>query len=131
MSDESFDPTGRLAEIHVEKMVRRMKYDWRQQTDKSRGVDGLIEVYRKRQPTARFIFVQVKSGFGNLRKTKSKTHYTVRLNPNDAKYWSLFNIPIILVWYNVRADRAHWVHIDKNSVTKKGAHIRVPKKFVF
>jgi hypothetical protein len=130
MPQES-DPTGRLAEIHVEKMVRRMKYDWRQQTDKSRGVDGLIEIYRKGVPTGRFIFVQVKSGLGHLRKTKSKTHYSIRVDAKDVEYWRRFNIPVILVWYNIGADRAYWAQIDINSVSQGGWQVRLSKKCVF
>jgi hypothetical protein len=125
------DPTGRLAEIHVEKMVRRMKYDWRQQTDKSRGVDGLVEIYRKGVPAGRFIFVQVKSGPGHLRKTKSKTHYSIRVDAKDVEYWRRFNIPVILTWYSIETDRAYWAQIDINSASQRGWIVRIPKKNIF
>lgn len=84
---------------------------WRPTPNDDVGLDGEIELGKEGEATARLIKVQVKSGksyFHNV--TASRFEFVA--NPEDLRYWSNANLPVVLVVYDPEKREGYWKHIQ-------------------
>lgn len=122
------DSLGRLGEHYVDEICGRLGCRWRPQHDKSYGLDGFVEVSGKGAKAGDFIFVEVKTGLGNI-SSSSKTHYSVRVDKEHTDYWLSIShrMAIILVWYDPDEKLAYWTPIRRGTVNPSGTAVRIPK----
>lgn len=115
-----------IVELAVHK---ELGWIFRRQPEVDVGIDGIIEeAVEKRNPTGRFLGVQVKSGESQIRRRGD--HFVIAVRNIHRKYWLKSNMPIILVTVlNPEDDpTCYFVEITKQafSQNRKNWEILIP-----
>jgi len=118
---------GKIGELHVETMTHRSGHAWRDQSEKSPHIDGIIEVKESGKFSGKFILVQVKSGKSYLSGFKNKT-FSIKIDPTTAQYLLGVPFPSLFVWYDDNRGRAFWSEVTERNLSPKRSRIRIPKR---
>ncbi len=111
-----------LAVNHVERQallcgfsVERIEHDY--------GIDLVLFTYTAAgEVESGCIFIQVKAT-GRLRWPRSQAQAPFRVSREDLVGWLKEFLPVILVVYDARADRAHWIHVQEYFATLSGFNL--------
>lgn len=91
----------------------------REVTNNDMGIDMYIEQVIDGEPTARFIAVQLKTGFGNVSINKRNGTFTVKnITEADKKYWDLSSCPVIVVFCDPETSTLYWT-LYRHDVCRK------------
>lgn len=81
----------------------------REVTSNDMGIDMYMEQVIDGNPTARFIAVQLKTGYGNISISKRNGAFTVKnITEADKSYWDLSSCPVIVVFCDPETSTLYW-----------------------
>lgn len=91
----------------------------REITSNDMGIDMYMEQVVNGNPTARYIAVQLKTGFGNVTVSKRTGIFTVKnISEADKKYWELSSCPVIVVFCNPDTSELYWTLYRQDTCRK-------------
>lgn len=74
-------------------------------------------------PTARYIAVQLKTGYGNVSVSKKSGGFTVKnISDADKKYWDLSFCPVIVVFCDPYTSTLYWT-LYRHDIIRKSVVI--------
>jgi hypothetical protein len=93
--------------MFVQGIVDEMGCVWRPTPNDDVGLDGEIELGKEGAATGQLLKVQVKSGKSYFHNPTGSS-FEFLANPDDLKYWSEANLPVILVVYDPDRHEGYW-----------------------
>ena len=117
MSDR-FTSTNQLGESILN--LRFLKYTgWipRKVLESDMGIDANIEQVINGVPTARYISVQLKTGFGNVYIDKKNNNFTYYIDSVHYEYWMFSSIPVILALCDPDKEIIYCTLLKKANIT--------------
>ncbi|MDG4834192.1 DUF4365 domain-containing protein [Solwaraspora sp. WMMD1047] len=104
-----------------------MGWAFREQPEADHGIDALVEVDGLRDPTGRYIALQIKSG-STFFKRKTRNGWRFTEKPRLLTYWLAHLMPVVLVIIDPATRLGYWVQITADAVneTNRGWSIEVP-----
>lgn len=82
-----------------------------------RGVDALIEFFERDNPTGKFMFAQVKSGY-SYTEIKNEHGYVFYFDQELKEYWSGCSLNVILIIYDSEKGNGYWQHISEKHIER-------------
>lgn len=127
-----YDPKERIGVNATENIVLN-DFEWifREQPIVDVGIDALVEQCTNGNPTGKFVAMQIKTGEGNFSISKDKlTYYVSNIH---YKYWSNFDMPLLLIAHLPKSGSTHWIEITKKNLKRTGKRwkLEIPKKNLF
>ncbi len=125
MKDKRINLTGEIGvsilRLHIQRKIGWIIRDIRE-TDV--GIDANIEQVINGNPTAKYISVQLKTGFGNVHISAlgdfifyfKETHY---------QYWLSSSIPVIIVLCDPDSDTLYWSQLTRRTIDRTPEGYRV------
>lgn len=124
-----YQKTERVGVTRVALIVED-EFDWifREQPIVDVGIDALVEKCDAGEPTGKFLALQIKSGEGNVYKSKTSNVYVYYISDVHYYYWVNLNMPILLICYIPNKKKSYWIEVNKINCTKttKGWKIYIP-----
>lgn len=92
------------------------------------GIDATIEQLVDGDPKAKYISVQLKTGFGNVYIT-ANGNFTFYFEETHYRYWLSSSIPVIIVLCDPETDTLYWNLITERNIrrTPKGYSMEINK----
>lgn len=92
------------------------------------GIDAFAEVAVGGRPTGRLVGLQIRSGPSYFTEESRGHGWIIRGPKRHLNYWLEYQLPVLIVLFDMRARRAHWVHVRPESAkfTPNGYRIDVP-----
>lgn len=121
-----YTPTNAIGMSIFEKCVlKELGWICRDTDQSDMGIDFNIEQVINGIPTAKYISVQLKTGFGNVYVANNKYIYYIK--PVHYDYWLSSSIPVILVLCDPDKEILYWENIKKSNIhkTEKGYKIEI------
>ncbi len=104
-----YNPTNSIGVNILKRFVNEIGWIPREVTSNDMGIDMYLEQVVDGNPTARYIAVQLKTGFGNVSVSKRTGAFTVRnISEEDRKYWDLSSCPVIVVFCDPDTSTLYW-----------------------
>lgn len=124
-----FDPIERIG-IHRVALTFLEQYGWieREQPISDFGIDMHLEIVEDGKPTGQIFALQIKSGESYFSKSTSED-YIYRGKKKHLDYWLSQSMPVLIVIYNPRENKAYWEHVKPGNVIKTNTDwkIKIPK----
>lgn len=124
-----FNPIERIG-IHRVALTFLEQYGWieREQPISDFGIDMHLEMVDDGKPTGQIFALQVKSGESYFSESSSES-YIYRGKNKHLDYWLSQSMPVLIVIYNPRENRAYWEHVKPGNVIKTNTKwkIEIPK----
>ena len=95
------------------------------------GIDATLEQVIDGDPKAKYISVQLKTGFGNV-YTNANGDFTFYFGEVHYRYWLSSSIPIIFVLCDPDTEMLYWEQITQRTITKtpKEYSLRIKKESI-
>ncbi len=108
MSKSRYNPIADEG-INAVGLIFNKKFKWifREQPKADMGIDAHIEVCRNGNPLGKLLALQIKSGESWF-KEESDGGFIYRGSLEHLKYWDEYSLPVIIVLYNPRTEKAYW-----------------------
>lgn len=122
-----FDPTDAIGMSIFEKCIsKELGWICRDTDQSDMGIDFNIEQVINGMPTAKYISVQLKTGFGNV-YTDNNNNFIYYIKPVHYDYWLSSSIPVILALCDPDREIIYWGIIKKSNIQKtpKGYKIEI------
>ncbi len=124
-----FNPIERIG-IHRVALIFLEQYGWieREQPISDFGIDMHLEIVDDGTPTGQIFALQIKSGESYFSESTSE-NYIYRGTNKHLDYWLSQSVPVLIVIYNPREDKAYWEHVKPVNVIKTNVDwkIKIPK----
>lgn len=125
MTKERVDLTGEIGlsilRLSIQKHIGWIIRDVRE-TDV--GIDATAEQVIEGNPTAKYISIQLKTGFGNVLTSASGDFYFY-FDDTHYRYWKSSSIPIIFVLCDPDSELLYWTQIVERSIEKTPKHYKL------
>lgn len=92
------------------------------------GIDANVEQVTKGNPTAKYISVQLKTGFGNIYKTKEGNVFIFYFNSVHYQYWLSSSIPVIIALCDPDKGTIYWELLKKRNIEKTDKRYKIAIK---
>lgn len=100
----------------------------REVTANDMGIDMYMEQVVDGIPKARYVAVQLKTGYGNVSVSKKTSSFTVKnISDADKKYWDLSSCPVIVVFCDPDTSDLYWT-LYRQDVCRKSVVINPQNK---
>lgn len=122
-----FNPTNAIGMSIFEKCIsKELGWICRDIAQSDMGIDFNIEQVISGIPTAKYISVQLKTGFGNV-YTDNNNNFIYYIKPVHYDYWLSSSIPVILALCDPDKEIIYWEIIKKSNIqeTPKGYKIEI------
>ena len=114
-----YSPTNSVGINILTRFVNDIGWIPREVTSNDMGIDMYMEQVIEGNPTARYIAVQLKTGFGNVSVSKRTGAFTVKnISDADRKYWDLSSCPVIVVFCDPESSELYWTLYRQDSCRK-------------
>ena len=124
-----FDPIERIG-IHRIALTFLEQFGWieREQPISDFGIDMHLEIVDGGKPTGQIFALQIKSGESYFKEETSQG-YIYRGENKHLEYWLSQSMPVLIVIYNPKYNKAFWVHVTQSNFTKTQTawKIEIPK----
>jgi hypothetical protein len=121
--------------LHRIALIIEDEFEWifREQPIVDVGIDAFVEKSVNGQPTGKFLALQIKSGEGNVYKSKTKDEYIYYMSNIHYYYWTNLDMPILLLCYIPDKKKTFWAEVNNTNCirTKEGWKISLPIKNIF
>lgn len=118
-----YNPTNSIGVNILKRFVNEIGWIPREVTSNDMGIDMYLEQVVDGNPTARYIAVQLKTGFGNVSVSKRTGAFTVRnISAEDRRYWDLSSCPVIVVFCDPDTTTLYWT-LYKQDIYRKSVVI--------
>ncbi len=97
-------------------ITKDLRWICRSTTNSDVGIDATIEQVIAENPTAKYISVQLKTGFGNVYIDKNKD-YTFYIDDVHYVYWLSSSVPVILVLCDPDTNNLYWQLVKKQNIS--------------
>lgn len=112
-------PTNATGVSILAQFVNSIGWIPREITKEDMGIDMYMEQVIDGTPTARYIAVQLKTGYGNVAVSKRNGNLTVKnISEADKKYWELSSCPVIVVFCDPDTLALYWT-LYRHDVCRK------------
>jgi len=118
---------------YVDRIVKRAGSEFRPiHLEHDYGLDGEIQLFRRRQHTGLYVYVQVKTGGSYFaRLSQDGTYIYLRnIKAGHKDLWRRANVPVLLIWVDTRSTevKAYWGMVPE---IFDGNRTRLEKRLVF
>lgn len=104
-----YSPTNSKGINILSNFVNEIGWIAREITNNDMGIDMYMEQVVNGNPTARYIAVQLKTGYGNVSINKRNDSFTVKnISEADKEYWDLSSCPVIIVFCDPDDSILYW-----------------------
>jgi hypothetical protein len=100
-----------LSVNHVERWILRCGWT-AERTRHDYGIDLFVETYNSEGEVQNGRIVFQLKATDSLKRSADGTVILVRLEWRDLLFWLNEPLPVILILYNAREDRAHWLYVQ-------------------
>jgi hypothetical protein len=107
-----------LSVNHVERWVLRCGWTT-ERTRHDYGIDLFVETYSSEGEVQNGRIVLQLKATDSLKRSADGTVIPVRLEWRDLLFWLNEPLPVILILYNAREDRAHWLYLQEYFRTRQ------------
>jgi hypothetical protein len=127
MRNPRHSSTEQIGVNAVEALFLKMGWIFRTQFVSDVGIDAQIELVENGEPTGKLIAIQIKSGRGNFKETRTGFRYSGSLAHYD--YWLRHSLPVLLIAHLPDTDETYWINVSEETASKtpKGWGITIPK----
>lgn len=123
-----YSPTNSIGINLLTRFVNDIGWIPREISSFDMGIDMYMEQVIDGNPTARFIAVQLKTGFGNVSVSKKTGSFTVKnISEADKKYWDLSSCPVIVVFCDPDTSTLYWT-LYRQDISRKSVVINPENK---
>jgi len=123
------DRTARIGVHGVASLiVDDFGWKFRELHESDYGIDVLVEVAIGGRPTGRLVGLQIRSGPSYFAEESRECGWVIRGPKRHLNYWLEYQLPVLIILFDTRARRAHWVHVHPEFArfTPNGYRIEVP-----
>lgn len=114
-----YSPTNSVGINILTRFVNDIGWIPREVTSNDMGIDMYMEQVIDGNPTARYIAVQLKTGYGNVSVSRRTGSFTVKnISEADKKYWDLSSCPVIVVFCDPDTSELYWTLYRQDSCRK-------------
>lgn len=114
-----YNPTNSVGINILTRFVNDIGWIPREISSNDMGIDMYMEQVIDGNPTARYIAVQLKTGYGNVSISKRTGNFTVKnISEADKKYWDLSSCPVIVVFCDPDTSTLYWTLYRQDSCRK-------------
>jgi hypothetical protein len=107
-----------LSVNHLERFVLRCGWT-AQRTTHDYGIDLLIETFNASgEPETGRVLIQLKAT-DKLRLRDDGKSLALRLDGRDVQAWKNEPMPVILILYDAKEDKAYWLHVQSQLVGRR------------
>ncbi|WP_083975144.1 DUF4365 domain-containing protein [Herbidospora daliensis] len=92
---------------------------FREQTIGDYGIDAQVEIVDDDRVEGKLIAVQIKSGDSYFRE-KSDGGWTFRPKGEHVRYWLAHALPVIIVIFDPKSNKAYWQSVSKHTLSRSG-----------
>lgn len=89
----------------------------RNTTNSDVGIDATVEQVISGNPTAKYISIQLKTGFGNVNIHKDG-NFTYYIDNIHYEYWLSSSVPVILAFCDPEKEIIYWELVKKHNISK-------------
>lgn len=114
-----YSPTNSVGINILTRFINEIGWIPREISSNDMGIDMYMEQVVDGNPTARYIAVQLKTGYGNVSLSKRIGKITVKnISEADKKYWDLSSCPVIVVFCDPDTSILYWTLYRQDSCRK-------------
>lgn len=114
-----YSPTNAIGINILTGFVNNIGWIPREVTSDDMGIDMYMEQVVDGNPTARYVAVQLKTGYGNISIGKRNGSFTVKnISEADRKYWDLSSCPVIVVFCDPDSSDLYWTLYRQDACRK-------------
>ena len=112
---KNIDDTG----IAILNLCISKELEWicRNTTNSDVGIDATVEQVISGNPTAKYISIQLKTGFGNVNINKDG-NFTYYIDNIHYDYWLSSSVPVILALCDPEKEIIYWTLVKKHNISK-------------
>lgn len=96
---------------------KNLKWICRNTTNSDVGIDATVEQVIADNPTAKYISIQLKTGFGNIHIDKDG-NFTYYIDNIHYEYWLSSSVPVILALCDPEKEIIYWTLVKKHNISK-------------
>lgn len=112
-------PTNSVGINTLTRFINDIGWIPREVTSNDIGIDMYIEQVVDGNPTARYIAVQIKTGYGNVSVSRRNGSFTVKnISEAGRKYWDLSSCAVIVVFCDSDSSDPYWTLYRQDSCRK-------------
>lgn len=119
-----FIPTGSIG-VEILKLCFLKELGWiiRDIDENDMGIDANVEYVKDGFPMAKYISIQLKTGYGNVKETKE--YYVYTFNSVHYQYWLSSSIPVILAFCDPDKEIVYWELLKKRNIKRAGKKYKI------